>query len=300
MSQSQPKVALVTGASGVIGHGICSVLRREGFRVACCVRSPQRLQEVAEAFEKLTGQRFDSDGTFVADLTDLDRCQPVVQEVVDQMGPISLLVNNAVTNDKPVTLAEMTPEYLRTMSDVDFHAPLLLARAALPGLVQTRGSVVNISSVAVGWHWPGSTAYGALKAALEQATGAMASELAPQRVRVNAIRLGSVPNCWAAVQASRRLTSEQSRRMWNEVMPRFLEQPNWSALPRVGAASDVGEMIAFLASPRGEFINGAVINLDGGLLQQLGPTPPEKPTSLATLVDAWLAEHAPEVVRSRT
>lgn len=292
-TEKQGNVAFVTGASGILGPGICSVLRREGWRVACCVRSAERLGKVADVYETLSGERIDADGVFVADLLDLDRCAPVIEEARRRMGPIHLLVNNAIADDRSIPLTKVTTEYLRRMSDVDLHAPLLLAQAALPDLVATQGSIVNISSVAVKWNWPGSLMYGAMKAALEYVTSNMAVELAQQNVRVNCIRLGSVPGDAAIRQVVPKMEPELARRMVHEVSEVYERQPNFSDQPLVGRPRDVGELVAFLASSRARFITGAVVTLDGGLIPQMSAKPVR--ASLATFVQEWLQKNAPHM-----
>jgi len=209
------------------------------------------------------------------------------------MGPIHLLVNNAIADDRSIPLTKVTTEYLRRMSDVDLHAPLLLAQAALPDLVATQGSIVNISSVAVKWNWPGSLMYGAMKAALEYVTSNMAVELAQQNVRVNCIRLGSVPSDAAIRQVVPKMEPELARRMVREVSEVYERQPNFSDQPLVGRPRDVGELVAFLASPRARFITGAVVTLDGGLIPQMSAKPVR--ASLATFVQEWLQKNAPHI-----
>jgi NAD(P)-dependent dehydrogenase (short-subunit alcohol dehydrogenase family) len=230
---------------------------------------------------------------FIADLQDLDRCATVIAEARAKLGPIHLLVNNAVTNEDPIKLKDLTPQYIRLMADVDLHAPLMLARAALPDLEATQGSIVNISSVAVRWNWSGSLMYGSMKAALEHATECLAAELAPQNIRVNCIRLGSVPGDMSLRHAISQLTPEQARQLVEDVMPVFERSQNMSAQPVTGRPRDVGELIVFLASPKARFLTGAVIPLDGGLVVQMEAKPHR--VYMSDLVRQWTRQHAPHV-----
>lgn len=295
-SPNSPGVALVTGAMGIIGPGICQVLQDAGYQVAAHARNPAKAQRSRALREKITQKPFPASEFFHADLSDPAASAALVTQVESKLGPISLLVNNAVTNAASTPLEACTIEYTQTMLNVNVLTPIQLARAAMKSLEQTQGSVINISSIAVHWMWDGSLMYAVSKAALEQATRSMASELGKLEVRANTIRLGSVPSDELLLDVVEKLPAELAPRFYQEMMQRRRQMPaGRQALRHGGTPEDVGALIAFLASSAARFITGATITLDGGmdLVMSPGSVPVEK--TMDQYISEWLAAHAPRL-----
>lgn len=285
-------VAIVTGANGIVGPGICSVLHRAGWRVAACARREEAMGKARSTWQAIHDEPFPAHDYFLADLNDPASCASLIAEVSQRMGAPRLLVNNACSNATPTTLEGMTPEYCAMMTNVNLLSPIQLIRAAAPLLSRTRGSVVNVSSVAVNWLWKGGDMYSVLKAALEQLTRFLAVELGPSGVRINCVRLGLVPGTSPAADAAMQVPQPHRARAFRDMARQMRQKKGvWSVTGEVGAPEDVGEMIAYLASEKARFITGTVIPLDGGL--GLMGEPPERTHAPSTenLLRNWHASN---------
>ena len=280
---------MVTGAAGNIGPTICRVLKADGWRVAACVRT----RESVSRWEKMTGQRFEADGTFARSLEGQRSCQTLIRQIEEALGPVTLLVNNAASNPKNVLpLQEHTEEYCRQILDTNLLVPLWLCRAAESSLIEQRGCIINLSSVIVKTLWPGMIMYPVTKAALEMLTRVLAMELGPKGVRVNAIRVGAVPGSDFVKEVADKLTESQLRELYQQLMPQhFAASAHKSTIGRAGTPQDIADTIAFLASDRAQFFNGAILDLDGGYRYRWDRvTPVRNDWDLQKALKQWLEE----------
>ncbi len=260
-------MALVTGAAGIVGPGICRELQEAGWKVvaadyneACFARHDRMHSEPVPADLRLT-----------ADLSNREECRHLVAEASHQIGPIGLLVNNATGFSRREPLAEIDEAACKRVFGVDVLAPLYLSQAATEDLALTQGLIVNISSVRINNVVPCSLLYFAAKAAVEKMTEALAVELSPRKIRVNAIRIGAIPGDAFLRVAIESIPPSLGAELYADILPRHLEDSRGHSLTgKVGRPSDIGRIIAYLASPAGEFINGAILPVDGGysLVQQ--------------------------------
>jgi len=254
-------IAVVTGATGIIGPSICAVLKRDGWSVAACASSKESFDYYAKCFPEPLA----ADGRFVASLTERAACRRLIAQIEQRLGPVALLVNNAATNPHGTQLKELTEDYVQRMLGVDLLAPLWLTQAAGKSLVARRGSVINISSVRVTKLTPGNLLYPTAKAALEKLTEVLALELGRKGVRVNAIRVGGVPGPAFLRDTLAKLPRAKARKLLADILPRHCAAAaDQTAMKRAGTPLDVAEAVAFLASSRAEFFNGATLSLDGG------------------------------------
>src|SRR5947199_2233374 len=236
------RVALVTGATSGIGRGTALRVAEAGARVALVGRSNEGLSEVA-------GQIKASDGEAVrvrADLTVEEDARRAVAEAVETLGGLDVLVNAAgvISNGtiETTTLADWD-----VMMNVNLRSVFHLMQLCAPHLEKRPGNVVNVSSVTGLRAFPGVLAYCVSKAGADQLTRCAALELAPKRVRVNAVNPGV-----AVTNILRR------GGMREEAYAAFLERSKKThPLGRVGKAGEVAELILFLASDRASWITGA-------------------------------------------
>lgn len=242
------KVALVTGGGAGIGLATARQLAREGCHIAICGRTAERL-EAALAELRKTGVRAHG---VTADVTAPGEVERFVDESAAALGGVDFLVPN-VGGSVGGGLLESTPEdWMRTFELNVFHAVRAI-RAAVPHMERRGGgSVVVIASIS-GWKPSPWAQYGAAKAAEIFLSGALALELAPQRIRVNTVSPGSIMEpggSWDRYRAENPETFAEFERR---------EFP----LGRLGTTDEVASVVAFVLSERARWINGANIPVDG-------------------------------------
>ncbi len=243
------RVALVTGGAGAgIGSHTAERLAAGGAAVAIVDIHERRTAEVSARLREAIGARVVG---YPGDIADRERMHEVLAAIVEELGPIDILVNNAAENVLAPLHQYRTEDWDRVIA-VDLTACFDLIRAVLPSMIERRrGSIVNISSIA-GWLGDANEGreapYASAKAALFALTRSVAFEGGPFGVRCNAVAPGLI---------------------WSKFIARYEEQfrPDIERTPlrRFGKPEEVAELVAFLASERSAFITGEAINISGGL-----------------------------------
>ncbi|XP_058449772.1 3-oxoacyl-[acyl-carrier-protein] reductase FabG-like [Malaya genurostris] len=244
------KVILITGASSGIGEGTAKYLARLGATLILTGRNEKNLCQVGAACEAISKQK---PLLLVADVTKEVDNKRVIEEIVSKFGRLDVLINNAGilgTGSIENTSLEQYDEIMNTNVRSVYHLTML----AVPLLIESKGNIVNVSSVAGNRSFPGILAYGVSKAAIDQFTRCTALELAPKQVRVNAVNPGVI------------VTDIHKRGGMDEkAYEVFLEKCKQThALGRPGEPEEVAATIAFLASDEASFITGVTLNVDGG------------------------------------
>jgi NAD(P)-dependent dehydrogenase (short-subunit alcohol dehydrogenase family) len=251
------KVALVTGGSEGIGRATAHSLGREGASVVVCGRRAEVLERAAADVAEDTGAQILA---VPADVSKSDDVARLVQTTVERFGRLDILVNNA-GRSRALRFEETDDDVWQEDLDLKLFAALRSIRLALPHLrAAGGGSIVNILNLGAKAPGPRSMPTSVSRAAGLAMTKALSKELAPDNIRVNGIMIGLIK-------------SGQHERTWQRQggagsMDEFYVRQAQSAgipLGRVGEASDVGDLIAFLCSSRGSYISGVAINMDGGL-----------------------------------
>lgn len=252
LKELEGKVALVTGATSGIGRATVKRFAQEGAHVAAVGRDE-------EALATLVGEMKEAGAEALAIRADVTRDEDAVRavaEAVERFGHLDVLVNAAghISNG---TIENTTAEDWDAMMNVNLRAVFQLMQQAVPHLAETRGNIVNVSSVTGLRAFPGVLAYCVSKAGLDQLTRCAALELASKGVRVNAVNPGVV------------ITEIHKRGGMSEAdYAAFLERSKTThPLGRVGEAREVAELILFLASERASWITGATYSIDGGRAQ---------------------------------
>jgi len=243
------KRALVTGATSGIGRATALLLARGGAHVTATGRDAAALDALSRELRDVPGRMVGVSG----DVTDAAFRERLVAAAIGAFGGLDILVNAAGIiasgNWETTSLHDWD-----TMMDINLRAVFALTKLAIPPLVETRGSIVSVSSVTGTRAFPGVLAYCVSKAGIDQLTRCLALELASQGVRVNAVNPGVVR------------TNLHRRGGWDEERyVRFLEHSKSThPMGRVGSPEEVADAIAFLASDRAGWITGETIAVDGG------------------------------------
>jgi NAD(P)-dependent dehydrogenase (short-subunit alcohol dehydrogenase family) len=240
------QVALVTGASSGIGRRFAEVLAAAGARVALAARREDRLTELAREIEARGGTAL----PLRCDVTKQDSIRAAIAAAEEQLGSVSILVNNAgVVVSKP--LFEHTEEDWDYVVDTNLKGAWLMAREFAHHLVdkQRPGRIVNISSVLASRTIGRVPAYCAAKAGLSHLTQVLAMELARYGILVNALAPGYVETDF-----NRAFFQTDAGKALIGRIP----------LKRLGQAPDLDGALLFLASPASAYVTGAVIAVDGG------------------------------------
>lgn len=246
------KVALVTGATSGIGRATALRFAGAGARVGLVGRNRRELNRVLSEIEDGGGEAL----ALAGDVTDEAAVGRLITRLVKKFSVLDVLVNAAghIANG---TIETTRPSEWDAIMNVNLRAVFILMQAAVPHLAKRRGNIVNVSSVTGLRAFPGVLAYCVSKAGLDQLTRCAALELAPKGVRVNAVNPGVV-------------VTEIHKRggMSQEQYASFLEHSRSThPLGRVGEASEVAELILYLASEQAAWITGATYSIDGGRAQ---------------------------------
>jgi 3-oxoacyl-[acyl-carrier protein] reductase len=247
----QGQVAVVTGAALGIGQGIAVRLVREGMHVVLADSNQEELTNTSEALRQLNATVLE----FFGDLNKSDVIQKLFEKTIETFKTVHLLVNNAADLERR-RLLEEHEALLEYQLANNIRGPYLCSyQAAKLMRAAGKGNIVNISSVgALRAHQIGLP-YDVTKGAINSMTRAMAIDLAEFNIRVNAIGPG--------VTRTYRTPPSDNPNV-QEVISRI-------PLQRCGTVSDIGSMVAFLASPEASYITGQVIYVDGGITSQLAP-----------------------------
>lgn len=249
--QLSGKVAIVTGSSKGLGLASARALVAEGASVTLCARNGDTLHESASALRSLTG-RTDSVFDVLADVSKAADCERVVRDTVNRFGRIDILVNNVGKAGGTDIVATSDSEWQSALDQTLWPA-VRMSRLVVPEMRKAGGGVILMIASIWGRESGGRMTYNAVKAAEVSLAKAMAQQLAKDNIRVNSIAPGSI--------------SFEGGTWWK----RQQEDPQGIAefikrdLPfgRFGTAEEVGNVVAFVASPRASWVSGASITVDG-------------------------------------
>ena len=238
------QAALITGAGRGIGKTIALKLAVSGADTILVDMSPQ-MDDVRKEIEGMNRKCL----TFQVDVTDLEAIYAMVNNIIEELGEIHILVNNAgITQDN--LFMRMKPEQWSKVIDVNLNGVFNVTKAVIRSMVKQRyGKIINISSV-VGFSGnPGQVNYSSTKSALVGFTKSLAREVGTRGVTVNAVAPGFIDT--TMTQA---LNESQQEAILKQI-----------PLGRMGDAGDIANAVAFLASKEASYITGTVLHVNGGM-----------------------------------
>ena len=241
------ETVIVTGASRGIGKACALAFGKSGANVIInYTRSKEKAEELCEEISKLGGRAL----PFCADVADRKAVDEMIAFAHSNFGSISTLVNNAGIAEQ-IMFCDITEEKWDRMFAVDVKGVYNCIQAALPDMIHNKsGRIINISSM---WGITGASCevhYSAAKAAVIGMTKALAKELGPSGITVNAIAPGVI-------------STEMNGNISEEIMSELKEE---TPIGRIGTPEDIAETALFLASPKASFITGEVISVNGGFV----------------------------------
>jgi 3-oxoacyl-[acyl-carrier protein] reductase len=239
------QVALVTGAARGLGRIIAQTLAAAGAKVACIDVNPEALAETVALIRGAGGTA----ELLACDVTDSNRVNQVVDEVLEKWGALNILVNNAgITRDN--VIVRMKDEQWDAVLNINLRGTFLFIRAAARPMMKSRqGRIINVASVSGLMGNPGQANYSASKAGVIGLTRTVAKELASRNVTVNAVAPGFI-------------ATDMTAALGEEILQEVCKH---IPLGRLGEPQDVADAVLFLASDAASFITGHVLTIDGGL-----------------------------------
>ena len=243
------RVVMITGATSGIGRAVARRFAGEAAWIIACGRDRTALAEIEQEISGLGGKMVAAP----VDVTDDVQLKSAFEEAINETGRLDVLVN-AAGHISSGSIEDTSLAAWDAMMGVNLRSVFYLMQLASPHLIRTSGSIVNISSVTGLRSFPGVLAYCVSKAGVDQLTRCAALELAAKGVRVNAVNPGVV-------------VTEIHKRggMSEEAYEQFLERSKTThPLGRVGEASEIAELVFFLASDKATWITGGTYQIDGG------------------------------------
>lgn len=251
----QQRRAVVTGGARGIGLAVVRRLLEEGARVAVVDVDQSALRKALKAVEDI---KCEAPIACRCDVTSSSDIRGLKDQVQEHFAGIDILINNAAILDW-TPIAELTPERLQEVWQVNFYGAVGCIQAFLPALSRSRTArIVNVASINGMRGTPNSVAYNASKAALINLTKSLAVDLAPQGIIVNAVSPGFVNTRMSKLPDG---SSEYDTQWFKDVYIKHRRIP----LTRPGLPEDIAGPVAFLRSDDARYITGQVLVVDGGV-----------------------------------
>jgi NAD(P)-dependent dehydrogenase (short-subunit alcohol dehydrogenase family) len=248
------RIAIVTGAGSGIGKASAIRLAEEGATVICADINVDSANETADQIRQLN---FNAEG-YELDISDSKACDLIVSKCVENFGAVDILVNNAGVN-LPGVFHEVSNETIDRTLNVNVKGAMYLTRAAIPHMLKnSRGSIVNMSSVNGLVSEPYLSVYSASKGAIVMFTRGIALDYAKTGIRCNAICPGWVDTPINHAHA----------KMLGGLDHVYKTIDSFQPIGRPGTSREIANVVLFLASDESSFMTGSIVSADGGMTAQ--------------------------------
>ncbi|HLG38333.1 MAG TPA: SDR family oxidoreductase [Chitinophagaceae bacterium] len=243
-TSNQKRIAIVTGGGSGIGLSIAEKFTANGIETVIVGRDEEKLKNAKAQL----GERCHP---MICDISNLPSIPALIEKVIKKFGQVDILVNNAGINMKK-DFVEVTDEEFQKIITTNLCSVFAMSREVVKEMLKKgSGSIINISSMAAQYGLPKVIAYSASKTAIDGMTRAMAVELSPKGIRINAIAPGFIETDMTA----KALNTDPERKQ--KVFAR-------TPMGYMGKPCDIGDAALFLASDAAKYITGVVLPVDGG------------------------------------
>lgn len=238
--------AIITGSNRGIGRTMVEAFSTAGYNIWACARN------ATPEFEAWINETASNNGVWIKpvyfEMTDPEGLNNGIKSILDEKQTVDVLVNNAAISEvRLLSLSKI--DDIRKLFEVNYFAMLqIIQKVSKKMVLQKKGSIINMGSVAGIEPQPGKIAYGSSKAAVMMMTKCLAKELGPLGIRVNSIAPGPIE-------------TEMIHQYNDEMLTKLASE---SALRRLGKREEIAQVALFLASERASYINGEIIRVDGG------------------------------------
>ena len=259
------QIALITGGGTGIGFGIAQLLAGLGATVVIASRNQAHLEPAVEQLRAAGGKA----ESLTLDVRDADAVKTAGRSVAARLGRIDVLVNNAAGNFY-VPSESMSANAWRSVIEIDLSGTFFCSQAVMPVMRDHGGGrIVNVSMTLHYRGWPLMAHATAAKAGIDALTRTLALEWARYGIRVNAVAPGPIPT--EGVKKAFSAPPDAAQDVFSA--ERAMEEYARRSIPlaRMGSPRDIANMVAFLASPAGDWITGAIMVVDGGEWLQKSP-----------------------------